>query len=100
MVAEPDCLNLRLDVGEAAEGMKEGEAKTLLVYNQNTGEGWGWKAYAYRNRLLLEQQLPGYSCGFRNRRTGTRHCPEKGNGADYSIPGKSFRQRNRKDNFP
>ena len=40
VVAEPDCLNLRLDVGEAAEGMKEGEAKTLLVYNQNTGEGW------------------------------------------------------------
>ena len=40
VAAEPDCLNLRLDVGEAAEGMKEGEAKTLLVYNQNTGEGW------------------------------------------------------------
>lgn len=40
VAVDPDCLNLRLDLGDLATGMKEGDTGAVLVYNQNAGDGW------------------------------------------------------------
>ena len=40
VAVDPDYLNLRLDLGDLAAGMKEGDTGAVLVYNQNAGDGW------------------------------------------------------------